>query len=125
MRQEKLYLYFFKFNSIENVIFTNNITTSLNILINGSLVAGDHVITSSMEHNSVLRPLVNLKNKGIIELDIVNADKFGFVSIEEIRSNIKINTKMVVLSQASNVIGSIQPIKEIGALCKSKNIFFY
>lgn len=115
---------FFKFNSIENVIFTNNITTSLNILINGSLVAGDHVITSSMEHNSVLRPLVNLKNKGIIELDIVNADKFGFVSIEEIRSNIKINTKMVVLSQASNVIGSIQPIKEIGALCKSKNIFF-
>lgn len=115
---------FFKFNSIENVIFTNNITTSLNILINGSLVAGDHVITSSMEHNSVLRPLVNLKNKGIIELDIVNADKFGFVSVEKIRSNIKINTKMVVLSQASNVIGSIQPIKEIGALCKSKNIFF-
>ena len=115
---------FFKFNSIENVIFTNNITTSLNILINGSLVAGDHVITSSMEHNSVLRPLVNLKNKGIIELDIVNADKFGFVSIEEIRSNIKINTKIVVLSQASNVIGGIQPIKEIGALCKSKNIFF-
>ncbi|MBU6137223.1 aminotransferase class V-fold PLP-dependent enzyme [Clostridium tertium] len=115
---------FFKFNSIENVIFTNNITTSLNILINGSLVAGDHVITSSMEHNSVLRPLVNLKNKGIIELDIINADKFGFVSVEEIRSNIKINTKMIVLSQASNVIGSIQPIKEIGTLCKSKNIFF-
>ncbi|MCR1952972.1 MULTISPECIES: aminotransferase class V-fold PLP-dependent enzyme [unclassified Clostridium] len=115
---------FFKFDSMENVIFTNNITTSLNILINGSLTTGDHVITSSMEHNSVLRPLVNLKNKGIIELDIVTADKFGFISVEDIKNNIKPNTKMVVLSQASNVIGSIQPIKEIGALCKSRNIFF-
>lgn len=115
---------FFKFDSMENVIFTNNITTSLNILINGSLTTGDHVITSSMEHNSVLRPLVNLKNKGIIELDIVTADKFGFITVEDIKNNIKPNTKMVVLSQASNVIGSIQPIKEIGALCKSRNIFF-
>ncbi|WP_291651573.1 aminotransferase class V-fold PLP-dependent enzyme [Clostridium sp.] len=115
---------FFKFDSIENVIFTNNITSSLNILINGSLVNGDHVITSSMEHNSVLRPLVNLKNRGIIDLDIVAADKFGFISVEDIKNKIKPNTKMVVLSQASNVIGSIQPIKEIGALCRDRGIFF-
>lgn len=115
---------FFNYNSIENVVFTNNITTSLNILINGSLIDGDHVITSSMEHNSVLRPLINLQNKGVIDLDIVDADKFGFISVDNIKNKIKANTKMIVLSQASNVTGSIQPIKEIGALCKSKNIFF-
>lgn len=115
---------FFNYNSIENVVFTNNVTTSLNILINGSLIDGDHVITSSMEHNSVLRPLINLQNKGVIDLDIVDADKFGFISVDNIKNKIKANTKMIVLSQASNVTGSIQPIKEIGALCKSKNIFF-
>lgn len=115
---------FFNFDSIENVLFTNNITTSLNILINGSLVSGDHVITSSMEHNSVLRPLVNLKNNRIIDLDIITANKFGFISLEDIKNKIKPNTKMIVLSQASNVTGSIQPIKEIGELCKREDIFF-
>lgn len=115
---------FFNFSSIQNVIFTNNITTSLNILINGSLSKGDHVITSSMEHNSVLRPLVNLKNNSIIELDIVKANNFGFVDPYEIEKMIKPNTKLIILSHASNVFGSIQKIKEIGMICKEHNIFF-
>ena len=115
---------FFKFDSIENVIFTNNITTSLNILINGSLSLGDHVITSSMEHNSVLRPLYNLKENGVIDLDIVNANKFGFISPVNIKKLIRPNTKMIVLNQASNVVGSIQPIKDIGAICKDNDILF-
>ena len=115
---------FFGFTSFENVIFTNNITTSLNILINGSLVKGDHVITSSMEHNSVLRPLINLKNNSIIELDITKADKFGFIDPLDIKKSIKTNTKLIILSHASNVIGSIQKIKEIGLICKEHNIFF-
>lgn len=115
---------FFNYKSIENVIFTSNITTSLNILINSSLSLGDHVITSSMEHNSVLRPLFNLKNQGLIELDIVYANKFGFISTEELKNTIKPNTKMIVINHASNVIGSIQPIKEIGDICKRNNIFF-
>lgn len=115
---------FFGFSSIENVIFTNNITTSLNILINGSLSKGDHVITSSMEHNSVLRPLINLKNNSIIELDIIKADKFGFISPLDIKKAIKSNTKLVILSHASNVFGTIQKIKEIGLICKEHNLFF-
>lgn len=115
---------FFNYPLLENVIFTNNITTSLNILINGSLNHGDHVITSSMEHNSVLRPLFNLQNNKIIDLDIIQANHFGFLSVDDIKKKLKVNTKMIILNQASNVNGSIQPIKEIGELCKKNNILF-
>lgn len=115
---------FFNFNSPENVIFTNNITTSLNILIKGSLSSNDHVISSSMDHNSVIRPLYYMKKHHNVELDIVDADSKGFLSIHKIRKAIRPNTKMILLSQASNVTGSIQPIKEIGEICKKHNIFF-
>lgn len=115
---------FFNFNTIENVIFTNNITTSLNILINGCAKKGDHIIISSMEHNSVLRPLINLKENNIIELDIINANEFGFINVDDFKNSIKSNTKFIILTHASNVIGSIQPIKEIGELCKENNIHF-
>ena len=115
---------FFNFDKIENVIFTNNITTSLNILINGCVKKGDHIITSSMEHNSVLRPLMNLKEKGFIDLDIIGANTFGFTNIDAFKNVIKPNTRFIVLTHASNVIGSIQPIKEIGLLCKNNNIHF-
>lgn len=115
---------FFNFDNIENVIFTNNITTSLNILINGCAKKGDHIITSSMEHNSVLRPLINLKENNLIELDIINANKFGFINVDDLKNSIKPNTKFIILTHASNVIGSIQPIKEIGELCKKNNIHF-
>ena len=115
---------FFNFNSPENVVFTNNITTSLNILINGIIKPGDHIITSSMEHNSVIRPLYKLKELFNIEIDIVNANIDGFINHTDILKAIKPNTKLIILSQASNVTGSIQPIKEIGSICKAKNIFF-
>lgn len=115
---------FFNFNTIENVIFTNNITTSLNTLIAGCAKEGDHIITSSMEHNSVLRPLINLKENNIIELDIINANEFGFINVNDFKNSIKSNTKFIILTHASNVIGSIQPIKEIGELCKKNNIHF-
>ena len=115
---------FFNFDNIENVIFTNNITTSLNTLINGGAKKGDHIITSSMEHNSILRPLINLKENNIIELDIINANEFGFININDFKKSIKSNTKFIILTHASNVIGSIQPIKEIGKLCKENNIHF-
>ncbi|MBQ6820455.1 MAG: aminotransferase class V-fold PLP-dependent enzyme [Clostridium sp.] len=114
---------FFGFDKIENVIFTNNVTTSLNILINGCVRKGDHVITSSMEHNSVIRPLINLKNNNIIELSIVKADKFGFINSKDIEVAIKKNTKFLILTQASNVTGSIQPLSEISNICKKYNIY--
>lgn len=115
---------FFNFPNIDNVIFTNNITTSLNTLITGCSKNGDHIITSSMEHNSVLRPLVNLKENNIIELDVIEANKFGFINVEDFKNSIKSNTKFIILTQASNVTGSIQPIMEIGKLCKENNIHF-
>ena len=115
---------FFNFNKSENVIFTNNITSSLNILHNSIVQEGWHVITSTMEHNSVLRPLFKLKEERNIELTVVQADNNGFVAAADIDSAIKDNTKLVILSQASNVTGNIQPLKEIGELCRKKSIYF-
>lgn len=115
---------FFGFSSPSNVIFTNNVTTSLNMLIKGSIKEGDHVITSSMEHNSVLRPLISCKESLNINLDIIDADKSGFINISDFESKITENTKLVVLTQASNVTGSIQDITKIGEICREKNVFF-
>lgn len=115
---------FFNFNKIDNVIFTNNVTSSLNILINGILKSGDHVITSSMEHNSVIRPLYNLKETRNIELDIIQANANGIIDVSLIEKSIKSNTKLIIITHASNVTGSIQPIEEIGSICKKHNIFF-
>lgn len=115
---------FFNFDKSENVIFTNNITSSLNILLDSIVQPGWHVITSTMEHNSVLRPLFKLKEQRNIELTVVEADKNGFVTADDINNSIKDNTKLVILSQASNVIGNIQPLKEIGELCRKKSIYF-
>ena len=115
---------FFGFNNSQNVIFTNNVTTSLNTLIKGVLKSGDHVITSSMEHNSVIRPLFHAKENLNVEVDIVNADNLGFLNPIDIESKIKSNTKLIIITQASNVTGSIQDLKSIGELCKKNNIFF-
>ncbi|WP_195973034.1 aminotransferase class V-fold PLP-dependent enzyme [Clostridium thermobutyricum] len=115
---------FFNFDKIENVIFTNNITTSLNILIKGILKKGDHVLTSSIEHNSVIRPLISCKESIGIDLEFVKANKNSFINPSDFEAKIKPNTKLIVLTHASNVTGCIQPIKEIGAICKKHNIFF-
>lgn len=115
---------FFNYNSAANVVFTNNITTSLNMLTKGLLKNGDHVITSTMEHNSTLRPLHDCIRTLNIELDIVKASSKGFISVDSIKNSIKKNTKLLILSHASNVTGSVQKLKEIGAICKSLNIFF-
>lgn len=115
---------FFGFNSPGNVIFTNNVTTSLNILIKGILKPGDHAITSSMEHNSVLRPLEYCKTNLNIDFDIINANNNGFINISDLEKSIKPNTKLIILTHASNVTGSIQKIYEAGQLCKKHNIMF-
>lgn len=115
---------FFNYNKASNVIFTSNITMSLNILIKGLLKKGDHVITSTLEHNSILRPLNDCKISLNIDLDIVKASSNGFITLDSIYNSIKKNTKLIILSHASNVTGSIQNLKEVGALCKKLNIFF-
>lgn len=115
---------FFGFNSPSNVIFTSNVTMSLNILIKGILRHGDHVITSSMEHNSVIRPLQFCQEHQKIKLDIVNANSQGFLEINDIKKKISNKTKLIIITQASNVTGSIQDLHSIGKLCNEKDIFF-
>lgn len=115
---------FFNYDKIENVVFTNNITASLNTLIKGVLRKGDHVITSSVEHNSVIRPLIWCKENLNVEIDFVKASSNGFINPKDIENFIKNNTKLVVITHASNVVGTIQPIKEVGEICKKHGIFF-
>lgn len=115
---------FFGYDSPSNVIFTNNVTTSLNILIKGILQQGDHVITSSMEHNSVIRPLSFCQKNLGIKLDIIQANKEGFIDINDFKSKINNKTKLVVITQASNVTGSIQDLRTIGEICNNLNVFF-
>lgn len=114
----------FNFNKIENVVFTSNITASLNILIKSIVKDGWHVITSSMDHNSVIRPLVSLEKSNRIKLDILNCSEEGLINIEDFKNAIKDNTKLVVLSHASNIVGTIQPLETIGKICKEKGIYF-
>ena len=107
-----------------NVIFTFNATDSLNIAIKGVLEKGNHVITTSMEHNSVLRPLNQLRKDGIIDLSIVYADKQGYVEPQKIFDAVTPQTKLIVTTHMSNVFGTIVDIKSIGEFCKENNILY-
>ena len=107
-----------------NVIFTFNATDSLNLAIKGILEEGDHVITTSMEHNSVLRPLNQLRKEGKIELSIVYADDKGYIDPQKIFEALTPNTKMIVTTHMSNVFGTIVDIKAIGDFCKENNILY-
>lgn len=113
----------FNFYDPLNTVFTMNITQSLNMLLRGYLKPGDHVIISSMEHNAVVRPLVSLKNLGI-EFDKVMCDEEGNLNPLDIEFLIKPNTKLVLITHASNVSGTILPIKEVGKICRKHNIDF-
>lgn len=113
----------FNFSKPENVIFTSNITHSLNVILKGFLKAGDHVITSSMEHNAVLRPLNTLQSKGI-EHSVVPCNSLGQLNPSDLHKYLKPNTKAVVMTHSSNVCGTIMPFEEIGQFCKANNIYF-
>ena len=106
-----------------NVVFTNNITSSLNMILKGFLKPGDHVVTSSMEHNAVMRPLVQLEQMGV-KYSVAYGDEEGFVSAEAVRNAITDETKAVVMLHASNVCGTVNDLEKIGAVCKEKGVFF-
>lgn len=111
----------FNIDNPMNIIFTSNCTESLNLAIKGILSKGDHVITSSMEHNSVLRPLAALEKEGV-ELTIVKGDPTGKIKVEDIANSIRSNTKLIVITHVSNLTGTIMPIEEIGRIAKEKGI---
>ena len=106
-----------------HVIFTQNVTMSLNMVIKGLLKAGDHVLVSSMEHNAVMRPLTQLLDKGIT-FDIIPCDKMGSIQLESMDSLIRPNTVALIINHASNVCGTIQPLESIGSICKTHNLQF-
>lgn len=105
------------------MIFTYNTTDSLNLAIKGTLKEGDHAITTSMEHNSVIRPLMHLANLGI-ETTIVPADSQGLVDPKDIEKSIKPNTRLIVTTHASNVTGTLMPIEEIGTIARNHGIYY-
>lgn len=103
------------------VIFTMNATESLNLAINGALRSGDHVITSSMEHNSVMRPLRALDSRGV-EVTVVQCSEQGFLDPEDVEKAIKPDTRMIVLNHGSNVVGSLALVAEIGHLARERGL---
>ncbi len=113
----------FHFQPIENVIFTQNITMSLNLLVLGLLEPGDHVICSSMEHNAVARPLEAARKRGV-ELSIAPCASDGSLDPAVLEPLFRPNTKAVILLHASNVCGTLLPLAEVGALCRRHGVFF-
>ncbi len=95
------------------ILYTANATESLNLALTGYLKSGDHVITTSIEHNSVLRPLYHLQEAMNVHVSIIQSDKNGWLDPEAIGAAIKSNTKLVVINHASNVTGAISPIADI------------
>lgn len=107
----------------KNVVFTKNITESLNIVIKGFLKSGDHVLVSAMEHNAVMRPVRQLEGEGIT-FDRIPCNEQGGLLLKEMTSLIRENTKAVIMLHASNVCGTILPIKEVGELCRERGLKF-
>lgn len=107
----------------EQVAFTLNATEALNTAINGLISYNDHIITTELEHNSVLRPLYRLEEKGT-ELTIIKANDWGDINYIDIEKAIKYNTKAIVCTHCSNLTGNVLDIAKIGEICKRHNILF-
>lgn len=118
----KLLTQFFNGTDPNRLIFAYNATDALNLAIFGLLKEGDHAITSDIEHNSVLRPLFLLYKFRGVEVDHVPFDSKGFVDPDEFARRFKKNTKLVAINHSSNVIGTLQPVQEIGELCRERGI---
>jgi cysteine desulfurase/selenocysteine lyase len=115
---------FFGGRDPSRLVFSYNSTDALNIAIFGLLQKGDHAISTTLEHNSVLRPLYHLSEDDGVEVDYVPFDAAGFVDPGDFEKLFRKNTRLVVVNHASNVIGTVQPVKEIGRLCKERGVPF-
>jgi cysteine desulfurase family protein len=120
----RMFTEFFNGTDPDRLCFSYNSTDALNLIIFGMLQKGDHALTTTIEHNSVLRPLYHLSEFSGVEVDYIPFDSAGFVDPDDFRKKFKKNTKLVIVNHASNVIGTIQPIKEIGRHCKENGIPF-
>ena len=107
----------------KNVVFTKNVTESLNVVLKGILKEGDHVLVSSMEHNAVMRPIRQLEKAGV-EFDRIPCNEQGELLLESMEGLLRANTKAIVMTHASNICGTVLPIKEVGQFCKEHRLIF-
>ena len=119
----KLLAQLFHFPLTKNVILTGNITQSLNMLLKGMLRPGDHVLVSSMEHNAVMRPIVQLSRDGI-SFDRIPCRRDGTMILEQAEAMIRPSTKAIITLHASNVCGTHMPLAELGDICRRHHLFF-
>lgn len=119
----KLLAQLFHFPLTKNVILTGNITQSLNMLLKGLLRPGHHVLVSSMEHNAVMRPLVQLSRDGI-SFDRIPCRRDGTMILEQAEAMIRPSTKAIITLHASNVCGTHMPLAELGDICRRHHLFF-
>lgn len=110
--------------SPDRVIFTSNATEALNIVLFGLFVSGDHIITTDLEHNSVLRPLYRMEKERQVELSFLPADKNGRIHLEDLSKYLKPNTKAIVCTHASNVTGDSLDLAEIGQFAQEHQLYF-
>ena len=108
----------------ERLCFGYNVTDALNLIIHGLLASGDHVVTTNLEHNAVIRPINHLVRDAGVEATFLPFDAQGYVQPDDIARAIRPNTKLVVVNHGSNVIGTIQPLAEIGRICRERNVIF-
>ena len=112
---------FFGAESPKQIVFTNNSTESLNIAIKGLLEPGDHVVTTMLEHNSVLRPLYEMEEKGV-SLTIVKSSLKGTISYADLEDAVQENTKAIICTNASNLTGNYVDVKRVGEIAKRKGV---
>ena len=113
----------FHFSESRNVVFTPSITYSLNYVIKGLLKPGDHVIVSSMEHNGLMRPLVQMAHQGV-SFDAAQADRDGVLDPQKVEDLIRPNTRAVMMLHASNLCGTMLPIQQVGEICARHGLIF-
>lgn len=114
---------FFNGTSPRQIVFTANSTESLNIAIKGVLNPGDHVVTTVMEHNSVLRPLYEMEKKGV-ELTFVKTDERGVMDLADLEAAIRPDTKAIVCTNGSNLTGNYVDVEAVGAVAAKHNVLF-
>ncbi|MFR5062482.1 MAG: aminotransferase class V-fold PLP-dependent enzyme [Christensenellales bacterium] len=115
---------FFGLKDSGGMIFTDNCSGALNLAILGSVRRGGHVVTTALEHNSVLRPLYELKRRGEITLSVAMPSESGAVGADAVERLIRPETYMVITNHVSNVTGAIAPVAEIGKICRQKGILY-
>lgn len=120
----KLLTEFFGGNEVDRLTFCYNASDALNMLIFGLVNKGDHVVTSMLEHNSVLRPLHHRREAGEIEVTHVPADGHGYLDPDDVERAFRKNTRVVILNHVSNVTGTVQPITEVGRRCRKAGVLF-